>query len=120
MKIAVIGSNSFSGAHFVRGALDAGNTVLGISRSPEPHKAFLPHMWEENNRTNYEFLQADVNSELPQIMSAINNLQPQVVVNFAAQSMVGQSWEFPEDWYRTNTVSLAQLVKKLESLQSLE
>ena len=44
-KIAVIGSNSFSGATFVRHLLDKNHSVLGISRSNEPENVFLPYKW---------------------------------------------------------------------------
>jgi dTDP-glucose 4,6-dehydratase len=42
LKILVIGSNSFSGSHFVAEALRNGNQVWGVSRSPEPEPVFLP------------------------------------------------------------------------------
>jgi len=44
-KCLVVGSNSFSGASFVAHLLDGGYPVIGCSRSPEPHLAFLPHKW---------------------------------------------------------------------------
>ena len=37
-----------------------------------------------------------------------------MIFNFAAQSMVGQSWDFPEDWMQTNVVSSAKLLTKLK------
>ena len=40
-KILVIGSNSFSGSHFVAEALSAGHEVWGVSRSTEPNTVFL-------------------------------------------------------------------------------
>ena len=45
LKIAVFGSNSFSGASFVDYALKQGAHVLGMSRSEEPHSVFLPYRW---------------------------------------------------------------------------
>ena len=44
-KILVIGSNSFSGSHFVAEALRDGHPVWGVSRSKEPHAVFLPYRW---------------------------------------------------------------------------
>jgi len=44
-RIAVVGSNSFSGASFVRYCLEQGLEVLGTSRSDEPAPAFLPYRW---------------------------------------------------------------------------
>ena len=119
MRLVVIGSNSFSGAHFVDTALKARHSVLGISRSAEPHRAFLPHTWDQGQENDYQFLQADLNEDLPVTVSAIKDFTPDVVVNFAAQSMVAQSWENPEHWYRTNVVSLAELVKGLQGIASM-
>ncbi|MBO14251.1 MAG: dTDP-glucose 4,6-dehydratase, partial [Herbaspirillum sp.] len=44
-KYLIIGSNSFSGASFVDYLLRNGNDVIGVSRSQEPHRAFLPYRW---------------------------------------------------------------------------
>ena len=119
MRIAVVGSNSFSGAHFASYALGAGHEVLGISRSREPHNLFLPYKWGKNADENFEFLQADLNLDLGRALDAMKNFAPDVVVNFAAQSMVGQSWERPQDWYQTNAVALCQLINGLQSVKSL-
>ena len=44
-KILVIGSNSFSGSHFVAEALHDGHAVWGVSCSTEPHPVFLAYRW---------------------------------------------------------------------------
>jgi dTDP-glucose 4,6-dehydratase len=119
MRLVVIGSNSFSGAHFVTSALNSQHSVLGISRSPEPHRAFLPHTWDQGKDFDYRFHQADLNENLPNTISAIREFAPDAVVNFAAQSMVAQSWEHPEHWYHTNVVTLAHLVKGLQDIPSM-
>jgi dTDP-glucose 4,6-dehydratase len=119
VRLVVIGSNSFSGAHFVDTALKALHSVLGISRSAEPHRAFLPYTWDQGQENDYRFLQADLNQDLQVTVGAIKDFAPDVVVNFAAQSMVAQSWENPEHWYRTNVVALAELVKGLQVISSM-
>lgn len=105
-KVVVLGSNSFSGAHFVRGALEQGMTVVGLSRSKEPDPVFLPYKWEnQTHLEKFSFYQYDLNHDLDAIDTLINDLQPEYVVNFASQSMVAQSWETPLDWFMTNTLS---------------
>jgi len=101
-KIAVIGSNSFSGAHFVDYSLEHGLDVIGISRSPEPHSVFLPYKKRKDSR--FRFFKCDLNGDLAEIMKIIDNFQPDYVVNFAAQSMVAESWQHPEHWFQTNVV----------------
>ena len=111
-KIAVIGSNSFSGASFSAFALDQGAEVLGMSRSPEPHEAFLPYRWG-NNAAGFRFFQHDLNCDLDAIMDVIERERPEYVINFAAQSMVPQSWDHPEHWFMTNVVSTVKLHERL-------
>ena len=40
MRLLVIGSNSFSGSHFINEALKNNHTVFGVSRSEEPKTYF--------------------------------------------------------------------------------
>jgi len=105
--IFVIGSNSFSGASFVDFALQQGVKVIGTSRSVEPIDAMLPYKWREHG--NFSFHQLDLNKDLAGIESLLQDLKPRYVVNFAAQSMVGESWHSPQDWFMTNVVSTVNL-----------
>jgi dTDP-glucose 4,6-dehydratase len=43
-----------------------------------------------------------------------------VVASFAAQSMVGESWDKPDDWMQTNVVSTARLAERLRHMDFLE
>ena len=106
-KLAIIGSNSFSGSHFVDFALEQGFQVLGFSRSPQPHPVFLPYM---NRQTSaFSFIQADINLHLAQIIAELDTFRPEYLVNFASQSMVAESWEYPEHWFQTNCVATVRL-----------
>jgi dTDP-glucose 4,6-dehydratase len=110
--IAVIGSNSFSGASFVQFALQRGADVLGMSRSREPHVAFLPYRWAET-ATAFRFFPYDLNRHLDEIVAVLDAERPPYVVNFAAQSMVGESWKYPEHWFETNVVATVKLHDQL-------
>jgi dTDP-glucose 4,6-dehydratase len=104
-KIAVIGSNSFSGASFVRHCLVQSVAVLGASRSGELAGCFLPYKWlPAAAQAGFRFVRADLNHDLDALMAALEEFQPDYVVNFAAQGMVAQSWQIPEHWYQTNVV----------------
>jgi len=104
-RIAVVGSNSFSGAAFVRYCLEQGLEVLGLSRSAEPVTSFLPYRWLDTEKQKaFRFLQADLNLDLDRLMAALDEFKPAAVVNFAAQGMVAQSWLHPEHWYQTNVI----------------
>lgn len=104
-KIIVMGSNSFSGSHFVNRALERGMEVVGMSRSKESDPVFLPYCWKKEHKRDFSFFQMDLNHDLKKIMEIVYDFRPGYVVNFASQSMVAQSWENPGHWYQTNTLS---------------
>ncbi|OUU26440.1 MAG: dTDP-glucose 4,6-dehydratase [Candidatus Endolissoclinum sp. TMED37] len=115
-KVLVIGSNSFSGSHFVAEALRDGHAVWGVSRSTEPHHVFLPYRWPLNGdgsalatAENFQFQAIDLNRQLNNLLALIDRVQPELVVNFAAQGMVAESWLNPTHWYQTNVVAQVAL-----------
>lgn len=118
-RFLVIGSNSFSGACFVKYLLGQGCEVLGASRSAEPHDVFLPYKWGAR-RGGFTFHQIDINHQLDELIRLVKDLQPEYVVNFAAQGMVAQSWETPEHWYQTNVVGQVKLHDQLRKLPFLK
>jgi len=117
-KILVIGSNSFSGATFSAHALKQGARVWGTSRSPEPNQAFLPYKWVDS--ALFQFNQYDLNGDLEKIIALIKNENIEYVVNFAAQSMVAESWANPTHWFMTNAVSTINLHDELRKLNFLK
>lgn len=119
-KLCVVGSNSFSGAWFVKHALDQGYRVLGVSRSDPPPSPFLPHTWDGETPSNFEFVRADLNHDLENLITRLREFRPGLVVNFAAQSMVGQSWEAPLDWYRTNVTASVAFIEELRQWDFLD
>lgn len=118
-KFLVIGSNSFSGASFVDYLLKHGHLVLGTSRSEELHKAFLPYRWNGKD-AGFRFFKYDLNKDLEEIITLVRNEKPSFVVNFAAQSMVAQSWENPDHWFMTNVVSTIRLHDRLRHFDFLD
>ena len=112
-KIVVLGANSFSGQDFVDLLLgDPSKQVIGISRSPERDALFLRYR-ERSNLANYRYHALDMNRDMPSILELLDAEQPDAIVNFAAQSEVAPSWDHPEHWFQTNTVSLSLLVNHL-------
>ncbi|MEW6303827.1 MAG: GDP-mannose 4,6-dehydratase [Verrucomicrobiota bacterium] len=120
-RIAVIGSNSFSGASFIDFALRAGCEVLGMSRSAESNAVFLPYQWAPRPAgERYRFEQADLNHATDRIAELIKEFRADYVFNFAAQSMVAESWANPDHWYQTNVVANVRLHEKLRTFDFLK
>lgn len=112
-KILVLGSNSFSGSDFIDLLLEEKEyEVIGISRSQEKSALFLPY--KRHDSANFRFYQMDLNHEMPELIELLDSVQPEYIVNFAAQSEVAPSWQHPEQWFETNVVALARLINQLK------
>ena len=117
MKFLVIGSNSFSGAQFVKFLLQQGIEVLGVSRSEELNDVYLPYKWDNDLKAGkFIFNKIDLNKNLDELITLLHEFEPEFIVNFAAQGMVAQSWETPQDWYQTNVVGQVKLHDQLRKL----
>jgi dTDP-glucose 4,6-dehydratase len=111
-RFLVLGSNSFSGATFCDFLAQAGHDVLATSRSEEAHPALLPYKWVQNKGT-IRFHRIDINHDLDALAQLLHTERPTHIVNFAAQSMVAESWEHPDHWMTTNVVSTVRLLELL-------
>ena len=111
-KYLVIGSNSFSGSHYLNLLLKKGFECFAISRSTELHQVFCPYKWGVKN--DPKFFQYDINKHAKEILDLIKKNKINYIINFAAQSMVAQSWETPEDWYQTNVVGQVNILNELK------
>ena len=115
-KFLIIGSNSFSGSSFINYLLDKDHAVVGLSRSREKSEIFASYKHNKNFKRKYKFYKVDINKskDLYKINKIINKFRPQIVVNYAAQGMVNESWKKPEDWYKTNIIAQTNLYKLLK------
>src|SRR4051812_486033 len=108
MRVVVLGANSFSGQDFVDLLLDRSDfNVIGVSRSPERSRQFLKYK-ERSKLSAYRYFQMDMNRDMPALLKLLDEEQPEYIVNFAAHSEVGPSWENPDHWFETNTVALSR------------
>jgi len=118
-KYLILGSNSFSGATFADFLATEGHDVLATSRSDEPHEAFLPYKWQKRPG-NVRFRRIDLNHDLDALKTLLASERPTHIVNFAAQSMVGESWLHPDHWMMTNVVSTVRLHEVLRNYDGLD
>jgi dTDP-glucose 4,6-dehydratase len=118
-KYLILGSNSFSGATFADFLAAEGHDVLATSRSDEPHEAFLPYKWQKR-AGQVRFGRIDLNHDLDGLKALLVSERPTHIVNFAAQSMVGESWLNPDHWMMTNVVSNVRLHEVLRNYDGLD
>lgn len=120
-KIAVLGSNSFSGSHFVNYVLENTDAdIIGISRSAEYDPLFLPYLYKKERQKRFTFHQLDVNKDLEDIIELFDREKPEAVVNYAAQGEVRNSWKWPEKWFQTNCLAVVNLTNQLKEKDYLE
>lgn len=117
--VLVVGSNSFSGASFVDHLLAEGRDVIGVSRSDEVAMPFRVYAWKEHPG-RFRFRKIDLNTDLEVLDGVLKDERPAQVFNFAAQSMVGESWQHPDHWMMTNVVSLVRFMELLRRCDFLD
>lgn len=121
MRILVIGSNSYTGATFVAHSLACGHEVVGVSRSAELNSVFLPYLWGSADQLKrFSFIRMDLNDQAEEIARLARGRNLSFVANFAAQSMVAESWLTPVHWYQTNVVANVRLHEELRKWDGLK
>jgi dTDP-glucose 4,6-dehydratase len=109
-KVVVLGSNSFTGAHFIDYVLKNSDAkIIGISRSPEYNPILLPYIYKKNKSNKFTFMQLDVNQDTKKIIEILEREKPEVVVNYTAQGEVRNSWKWPEQWFETNCMGIVKI-----------
>jgi len=115
-KILVIGCNSFSGSSFID-YLDKNKfKIYGISRYS--YKTNFNRFY--NNSKKIIFKQLNLNKDLEKICTYIKKIKPDYIINFTSESMVAESWLFPEDWYRLNSYILPTFYHKITNFRFIK
>jgi dTDP-glucose 4,6-dehydratase len=114
-NILILGSNSFSGVSF-GSRLPENYIKHHVYRTSLPSNAFAQPSQAGRGAT---YTKWNLNDEPEIIRDLIRKNSVEIIVNFAAQSMVGQSWEQPEDWYEANNVSFSKLLKLIAKEESV-
>ena len=60
-----------------------------------------------------KFYQLDLNKNLPEILELIDKEKSELIVNYAAQGEVRNSWRWPHEWYQTNCLGVVHLTEAL-------
>jgi dTDP-glucose 4,6-dehydratase len=116
--VLVLGSNSFSGNAFVS-ELAKTNRVIAVSRS-KLLSPVLDRLQSSDRAKNVQLENWNLNDDPGRIIQLTLDNDVKTIVNFAAQSMVGQSWEYPEDWYQANVSSFSKLLTRVQRESKIE
>ena len=115
-KILVLGATSFSGNSLANRLKDQDDLML-LGRNTHLPRVFDAMSQKES--LNSEIIQWNINDNHDDVLQTIKNENVTEVINFAAQSMVGESWENPEDWYEANVLSFANFIKGIARIESI-
>ena len=57
---------------------------------------------------------------MDRIIELLDSVQPEYIINFAAQSEVAPSWQHPDQWFQTNAVAITKLINALKDKKYLK
>ena len=86
-KFLVLGSNSFSGSNFINFILNKNCNVVGISRSYEYKKIYLPYKKSSSLRF-FKFYKININTNLRKLKS--------ILLDFQQKQFLKQKYKKPE------------------------
>lgn len=112
MRYFVTGHTGFKGSWLVGLLTHLGQEVSGYSLNAEPDSLFDRADLEE--LTNFHF-EGDIRDKL-KLKSAIEKVNPDVIVHLAAQPLVLESYKDPETTYTTNVNGTLNLLAVLTEL----
>lgn len=110
-KYCVLGATSFGGRSVIEYLLNEGKNVQAIARRELPTKPFVIN---SKNTSNLQWVVSDLVLNTKKMISAINEFEPDYIIDFMGQGMVAQSWIFPDHWYSTNVAKKSELINGLK------
>lgn len=116
----VLGGGGSFGLHTSKYLLDHADParVVAVGRNPPKLKSFTLGVGDGDPR--YAYHAFHVNYELDLLMELLDAVQPQVIVNYAAQGESAASWKKSWRFFETNCMALARLTEELQSRKYLE
>ena len=108
MKIFVTGGAGFIGGNFVlKQVIQEGNEVLNFDKLT--YAGNLDTLKSVIGNDKYQFIQGDI-CQRSTVKNALSQFQPNVIINFAAESHVDRSIDGPFEFIQTNIVGTAVLL----------
>ena len=108
MKMFVTGGAGFIGGNFVlKQVIQEGNEVLNFDKLT--YAGNLDTLKSVIGNDKYQFIQGDI-CQRSTVKNALSQFQPDVIINFAAESHVDRSIDGPFEFIQTNIVGTAVLL----------
>ncbi len=108
-KILVTGGAGFIGSNYILQQIqNTDNRILNFDKLT--YAGNLNNLNKVKKNSRYEFVRGDIAS-LNDVTSVLKNFQPDVIVNFAAESHVDRSIDGPMDFLLTNVIGTGVLLE---------
>ncbi len=104
MRVLITGASGFAGGWLARVCVEAGDSVLGVSRTASPAG------WPAGPDASTQVLDL---RDGPAVREAIRSIAPEVVYHLAALSSVGRSWEEPASTVKDNVATAVNMLEAL-------
>ena len=112
-KILILGTSSFGGAATANFLLNKNFFVLGTYRRKK-NPLYQPQLQNLKNKNFKDFkIDFDLDKDVSKIIKIIDKHKPKYIVDFASICMVSESWDFPENYIKSNLEKKSILIKKL-------
>ncbi|MEM7744397.1 MAG: NAD-dependent epimerase/dehydratase family protein [Pseudomonadota bacterium] len=118
-KYLILGGGGSFGIHTAMYLLDNAdhNGVIGIGRNPLREAPFSLNI---DKREGYTYHARHLTYEMDLLLELLDEIQPDVIINYAAQGEGAVSWKHSWRYFETNSMALAKLAEHLESRDWLE
>jgi dTDP-glucose 4,6-dehydratase len=108
MKLLVTGCAGFIGFNYVKYTLKNTNyKIFGIDKMTYAANREI----EDVGNKNFHFLKLDINN--PKIKAVINDFDPNIIINFAAESHVDNSFQKPNEFLTNNVQGVLNLLNSI-------
>lgn len=123
MKIVITGSSGFIGFHTCIKFLGEGHQVHGIDNENNYYDVNLKKsrrgIIQKKYKTNFTFYKCDISSK-DKISKLLDDINPDLIINLAAQAGVRHSLKFPEDYTRANIDGFLNILEYAKTSKSLK
>ena len=109
MKIFVTGGLGFIGSNYILKKI-GNHSVEILNFDKITYAANIQNLSSLESNPRYHFIKGDI-CNMPAISKSINDFQPDIIVNFAAESHVDRSIDSPMEFIQTNVVGTTNLLE---------
>ena len=107
-KILVTGGSGFIGSNFIIYQLNKNFKILNFDKLT--YAANQNNLSNLPNKLHYNFINGDI-KDFNLLSSVINDFQPHIIINFAAESHVDRSIDGPKEFIETNILGTYELLQ---------